>query len=237
MRDVAIGALLGAVLAVFVHLASIHSRTHHDAHHATSAIHQALKRAAPRRSFLPFFEGCAPSQTCARNLVERPRSRLEGAPGDAAVAPPSDWASHFAGNELAGAVASAKCAPGAAVNAGQAHSSKGACAYEWLHDAHGRRRIDAEEACDVVAESSSNFASTLIRETVSNLRSSVTAHVYWTVLDDSRTDAAANMMKAFETIARPSAPGMLICRRVRAPTSGSTTPTAGGVLMRRTLAT
>ena len=82
MRDVAIGALLGAVLAVFVHLAAIHSRTHHDAHHATSAIHQALKRAAPRKRFLPFFEGCAPSQTCARNLVERPRSRLEGAPGD-----------------------------------------------------------------------------------------------------------------------------------------------------------
>ena len=118
--------------------------------------------------------------------------------------PPTDWSSTFAGTELAGAVASAKRAPGAAVNAGQARASSKECAYEWLHDAFGRRRIDAEEACDVLAESSATFASTLIRETVSNLRSSVTAHVYWTVLDDSRTDAAANMMKAFETIARPS---------------------------------
>ena len=219
MRDVAIGALLGAVLAVFVHLAAIHSRTHHDAHHATSAIHQALKRAAPRKRFLPFFEGCAPSQTCARNLVERPRSRLEGAPHDASVPPPTDWSSTFAGTELAGAVASAKCAPGAAVNAGHAHMSRGACAYEWLHDAFGRRRIDAEDTCDIIPESSAQFASTLIRETVSNLRSSVTAHVYWTVLDDSRTEAAANMMKAFETIARPSsqpAPSTLVVASVGA---------------------
>ena len=81
MRDVFGGALLGAVLAVSVNLASLHSQTHHDAHHATSALHQALRRVVPARSqWLPFFAGCAPSQTCVRNLMERPRSRLAGAP-------------------------------------------------------------------------------------------------------------------------------------------------------------
>ena len=67
MRDVAIGALLGAVLAVFVHLAAIHSRTHHDAHHATSAIHQALKRA-------PAAEGVS----CPFLKAARPHKRARG---------------------------------------------------------------------------------------------------------------------------------------------------------------
>ena len=205
-----------------MHLAAIHSRTHHDAHHADArVIHQALKRAPRQRVSCPFLKDARPSQTCARNLVERPRSRLEGAPGDASVPPPSDWASTPAGTELAGAVASAKCAPGAAVNAGQARASSKECAYEWLHDAFGRRRIDAEDTCDIIPESSSIFASTLIRETVSNLRSSVTAHVYWTVLDDSRTEAAERDESVRDHRAALVAAGVLDTRRgVRRRESG-----------------
>ena len=207
MRDVFGGALLGAVLAVSVHLASLHSQTHHDAHHASSALHQALRRVVPARSqWLPFFAGCAPSQTCARNLVERPRSRLAGAPGDAAVAPPVDWVSAFVAGKLARAVASSRCAPGAAVGAGKARAvGKSPCAYEWRVDAFGRRLVDEDVACDIIPEPSAAFALSMVREAANGLRPSPHApHVYWTVLDDSRAAAAAEVVHAFTSIARPS---------------------------------
>ena len=180
------------------------------AHHATSAIHQALKRAAPGQAFA-LFEGCAPPKR-ARGTRRAAAERLEGA--RAANRPPPSDGPRAAGTELA-RVASAGW------RAGRGRERR-ACSYPNARRTSGsarlrRRRVDAE---DTQSHSrSSAFASTLIRETVSNLRSSVTAHVYWTVLDDSRTEAAANMMKAFETIARPSsqpAPSTLVVASVGA---------------------
>ena len=103
-------------------------------------------------------------------------------------------------------MASSRCAPGAAVGTSKARTTgQSPCAYEWRVDAFGRRLVDEDVACDIHPEESTAFALSMVREAANGLRPSPHApHVYWTVLDDSRAAAAAEVVHAFTSIARPS---------------------------------
>ena len=80
-RDYLPGLIIGAFLAFFGRLRALHDHAlanvedHHDSS-SRSAVAESLRLHAAQRVIatldpdLPFFEACAPSQTCARNLHE-----------------------------------------------------------------------------------------------------------------------------------------------------------------------
>ena len=83
-RDYLPGLIIGAFLAFFGRLRALHDHAlanvadHHDSS-SRSAVAESLRLHAAQRVVatldpdLPFFEACAPSQTCARNLHEPAR--------------------------------------------------------------------------------------------------------------------------------------------------------------------
>ncbi|KAH8059236.1 hypothetical protein JL721_9331 [Aureococcus anophagefferens] len=132
-RDYLPGLIIGAFLAFFGRLRALHDHAlanvedHHDSS-SRSAVAESLRLHAAQRVVatldpdLPFFEACAPSQTCARNLHEPARDRLLADPRDGVADPlPEAWPRAAYGRAAAlDAVRSGACAPSAAVPRGLA---------------------------------------------------------------------------------------------------------------------
>ncbi|KAH8092309.1 hypothetical protein JL720_5277 [Aureococcus anophagefferens] len=186
---------------------------HHDSS-SRSAVAESLRLHAAQRVVatldpdLPFFEACAPSQTCARNLHEPARDRLWRTRDGAADPLPESWPRAAYDRAAAlDAVRSGACAPSAAVPRGLARPGT-------RDDAPRRVRLDGRgpppPAAPALAPPAAGPFAERLRDTVgAALGAGASARVYWTVADASRAAAVAEFFQAYARLVAPNeAPGV-----------------------------
>ncbi|KAK7239594.1 hypothetical protein SO694_00028163 [Aureococcus anophagefferens] len=221
-RDYLPGLIIGAFLAFFGRLRALHDHAlanvedHHDSS-SRSAVAESLRLHAAQRVVatldpdLPFFEACAPSQTCARNLHEPARDRLLADPRDGVADPLPESRPRAAYDRAAAldAVRSGACAPSAAVPRGLARPGTrddAPCAYAWT--AEGR----PPAAPAPPPPAAGPFAERL-RDTVgAALGAGASARVYWTVADASRARPSPTKIRPSASAA-PATACVVACER------------------------
>ena len=131
--------------------------------------------------------------------------------------------SDFARDRMARAVDTGACAPAAAVASGLARpASGGPCAYEWT----GGQRRPPPPSCGAAKEGPETFAARFQAAAAKELDEAVSNRVYWTVLDDERSAAVPEVLRAFARVAKPADPAATF---VGAAARGLSEPRSSGL--------